>query len=253
MPRPEYPGPGRVSFPGTIDRAMTNFSLRSTPWAAVALTLAACGGAAAPSATPMPVLPAPTPVVVSSSPESIAKAQADSVRLPWVEADASFMSGMVSHHAQAIVMARMAPSHGASRSLLTLAGRVINAQTDEIVIMQQWLSDRRRPIPAANPRGMKMVMNGTEHEMLMPGMLTEAQMTELDRARGPDFDRLFVTFMIQHHKGAVSMVKELFASYGATQDEVVFKFANDVQVDQSTEIARMERMLAGMAQAKPAP
>ena len=86
-------------------------------------------------------------------------------------------------------------------------------------------------------------MNGVEHDMLMPGMLTEAQMKQLDQARGPEFDRLFLTFMIQHHRGAVSMVKELFDSYGAGQDETVFKFASDVNVDQSTEIARMEKML----------
>lgn len=231
---------------------MSHSALRRLPLALPAFVLAACGGTLAPTATPRP-LPAPVPVVVSSSPESIARAQADSARLPWVEADAKFMSGMVSHHAQAIAMARMAPTHGASRAILTLAGRVINAQTDEIVLMQQWLSDRRRPIPEANPRGMKMMMNGVEHEMLMPGMLTEAQMTQLDQARGPEFDRLFLTFMIQHHKGAVAMVKELFASYGATQDETVFKFANDVQVDQTTEVARMELMLSGMAPAKPAP
>jgi len=77
-------------------------------------------------------------------------------------------------------------------------------------------------------------------------MLTDAQLKELDQAAGADFDRLFLTFMIQHHRGAVSMVKDLFGSYGAAQDETVFKFANDVNVDQSTEIARMERMLAGL-------
>jgi uncharacterized protein (DUF305 family) len=91
---------------------------------------------------------------------------------------------------------------------------------------------------------MKMVMNGMEHEMLMPGMLTDEQMKELDQARGKDFDRLFLRYMIQHHRGAVSMVNELFGTTGAAQDETVFKFANDVQVDQSTEIARMEKMLA---------
>ncbi len=98
---------------------------------------------------------------------------------------------------------------------------------------------------------MKMTMNGMEHEMLMPGMLTEDQMHQLDQARGPEFDRLFLTFMIQHHKGAVSMVKDLFASYGAAQDETVFKFANDVSVDQSTEIARMEKMLAALSSPSP--
>ena len=93
---------------------------------------------------------------------------------------------------------------------------------------------------------MKMKMNGMEHEMLMPGMLTEAQMHELDGRAGPEFDRLFLTYMIQHHRGAVSMVQELFATTGAAQDEVVFKFATDVSADQSTEIARMETMLAAL-------
>jgi len=78
-------------------------------------------------------------------------------------------------------------------------------------------------------------------------MLTEDQMKQLDAARGPEFDRLFLTFMIQHHTGAVTMVKELFSTYGAAQDQTVFKFASDVNVDQATEIARMERMLAGLA------
>jgi uncharacterized protein (DUF305 family) len=91
-----------------------------------------------------------------------------------------------------------------------------------------------------------MMMDGMEHEMLMPGMLTEAQMKELDAARGPEFDRKFLTFMIQHHRGAVSMVKDLFGTYGAGQDETVFKFASDVNVDQTTEIARMEKMLAAI-------
>ena len=88
-----------------------------------------------------------------------------------------------------------------------------------------------------------LMMNGVEHVMLMPGMLTEAQMKQLDQARGAEFDRLFLTFMIQHHLGAVSMVKDLFGSYGAGQDETVFKFASDVNADQSTEIDRMEKML----------
>jgi uncharacterized protein (DUF305 family) len=79
--------------------------------------------------------------------------------------------------------------------------------------------------------------------MLMPGMLTEAQMKQLDAARGSEFDRLFLTFMMQHHRGAVSMVKDLFGTYGAGQDETVFKFASDVNVDQTTEIARMEKLL----------
>ena len=80
-------------------------------------------------------------------------------------------------------------------------------------------------------------------DTLMPGMLTEAQLQQLDQARSAEFDRLFLSFMIQHHHGAVVMVQNLFATYGAAQDEIVFKFASDINVDQTTEIARMERML----------
>jgi uncharacterized protein (DUF305 family) len=156
------------------------------------------------------------------------------------------MSGMIGHHAQAIVMANWAPTHGASPSVQRLADRIINAQKDEIVTMQRWLGDRLKPVPEADPGGMKMTMGGVEHVMLMPGMLTEAQMKQLDQARGPEFDRLFLQFMIQHHRGAVSMVKDLFDSYGAGQDETVFKFASDVNVDQSTEIDRMEKMLVAL-------
>jgi uncharacterized protein (DUF305 family) len=177
---------------------------------------------------------------------AIAKARADSVRHPYTEADLHFMSTMIGHHAQAIVMAGWAPTHGASPSVRTLAERIINAQQDEIATMQQWLRDRGQPVPEARATGMKMTMNGGEHTMLMPGMLTEDQMKELDQAKGSESDRLFLTFMTQHHRGAVSMVQDLFGSYGAAQDETVFKFANDVNVDQSTEIARMETMLAAL-------
>jgi uncharacterized protein (DUF305 family) len=156
------------------------------------------------------------------------------------------MSHMIAHHAQALVMAAWVPSHGANSSVRTLAERIINGQQDEIVSMQRWLRDRGQPVPEASAAGMKMHMHGAGHDMLMPGMLTEAQMHQLDQANGPEFDRLFLTFMIQHHRGAVTMVKDLFGTNGAAQDEKVFKFANDVNVDQSTEIARMERMLAAL-------
>jgi uncharacterized protein (DUF305 family) len=175
-----------------------------------------------------------------------AKARADSARYPYTEADIHFMQGMIGHHAQAIVMAKWAPTHGASSSVQVLAARIINAQTDEIVTMQNWLKDRHQVVPEANPAGMTMTMNGVTHTMLMPGMLTPEQMKQLDAARGTVFDRLFLTFMIQHHKGAVAMVAQLFGTYGAGQDELTFKFASDVNVDQTTEIARMEKMLAAL-------
>lgn len=177
---------------------------------------------------------------------AIAKARQDSLRRPYTAADVHFMSGMIGHHAQAIQMASWAPSHGASSTVRTLADRIINAQRDEIATMQQWLRDRQQPVPEATPMGMKMVMDGVEHVMLMPGMLTDEQMKQLDASRGVEFDKLFLTFMIQHHRGAVQMVKELFGTYGAGQDDLVFKFASDVQVDQTTEIARMEKMLVAI-------
>src|SRR6184192_261633 len=115
----------------------------------------------------------------------------------YTAADIHFMDGMISHHAQALVMAGWAESHGASPSVLTLAERIINAQQDEIAGMQRWLRDRHQPVPEANPHGMMMKMDGMEHEMLMPGMLTESQLKQLDQARSNEFDRLFLTFMIQ--------------------------------------------------------
>lgn len=164
-------------------------------------------------------------------------------RYPFTDADVHFITGMISHHAQAIVMARWAPTHGASASVRILCERIINAQTDEITLMQRWLKDRNQPVPEAKPGPMKMKMNGMEHEMLMPGMLSDDQLKQLDAARGAAFDRLFLTFMIQHHRGAVAMVDQLFATTGAGQDDAVFKMANDIQADQSTEINRMLQML----------
>jgi uncharacterized protein (DUF305 family) len=191
------------------------------------------------------VTPAPpiSSAMAQGQAAAIAKARADSARYPYTAADVNFMSGMIHHHAQAIVMAKWAPTHGASPAVRTLCDRIINAQLDEITAMQRWLRDRNQTVPEATAGPMKMSMNGMEHDMLMPGMLSEAQMKELDAAKGPAFDRLFLTGMIQHHKGAVSMVADLFNSYGAAQDELTFKFASDVQVDQTTEIARMQKML----------
>ena len=218
-----------------------------------AAVLAAVAVAAASSATRAAAQtassqPATTSAAAKQSElEAIAKARADSVRHPYTQADIDFMTGMISHHSQAILMAGWAPTHGASASVQTLCARIINAQRDEIRTMQQWLRDRQQPVPDGSPHGMKMMMNGSEHTMLMPGMLTDAQLKQLDDARGPEFDRLFLTDMIQHHRGAVSMVKDLFGTYGAGQDELVFKLASDINVDQTTEIARMQRMLFTLA------
>ena len=160
-------------------------------------------------------------------------------------ADVHFMSGMIPHHAQAVLMAGWAASHGARQDVRILCERIVVGQRDEIKLMQMWLEDRGLPVPDAKATKHRMVMNGMEHDMLMPGMLTDEEMAALDKARGPEWDRLFLLGMIRHHQGAIDMVNELFASYGAAQDETVFKFANDVFADQSTEIDRMTQMLAG--------
>ncbi len=200
-----------------------------------------------------------TPAFVMGQEGAILRARADSLRYPYTQADIDFMRGMIHHHAQAIVISKWAPSHGADPAVIRLTERIINAQNDEIGIMQTWLKDRNQDAPVIDSLGNVStgahaghnmpghIMPGhdmsTMGGMTMPGMLTDAQLKELNAARGAEFDRLFLTFMMQHHRGAVAMVKDLFNSPGAGQDETVFKFANDVEVDQSTEIRRMLTMM----------
>jgi uncharacterized protein (DUF305 family) len=186
--------------------------------------------------------PQPSPQTAShqQSSSSAATQKTATGQYPFTAADVHFMSGMIGHHAQALVMAGWAPSHGASPAIRTLCERIINGQQDEIATMQRWLKDRGLPVPDATP--MKMDMGSMHHE-LMPGMLTDEQMKDLDQARGPEFDRKFLTYMIQHHRGAITMVQQLFATKGAAQDEATFKMANDISADQTTEVDRMQRML----------
>ena len=209
------------------------------------LSAAACSHSPQPSQSPAPQPAAASDPQSQATPYSTAT-QADSVRHAYTPADVDFMNHMISHHAQAIEMAGWAPSHGASPAIERLCERIINAQQDEIATMQRWLGARHLSVPAPDPNGMKMTMGGSEHVMLMPGMLTPHQMKQLDAARGPEFDRLFLTYMIQHHKGALTMVHQLFDTPGAASDDVIFKFASDVNVDQTTEVARMQGMLDGM-------
>ena len=170
-----------------------------------------------------------------------AQAKAASSHPPYTAADVHFVAGMIGHHAQAIQMAGWAPSHGGSASVRTLCERIVVAQNDEIAFAQRWLREHNEFVPPADPRGH--VMPGMDHPMLMPGMLTPDQMAQLDAARGREFDRLFLTFMIQHHQGAITMVAQLLAAPGAAQDGPIFRFAADVNADQTTEIDRMTRML----------
>ena len=160
------------------------------------------------------------------------------------KADVHFMSGMIPHHAQAVLIAGWAPSHNARSDIKILCERIVVAQRDEIALMQTWLRGRGLPVPEATATHMKMMMNGMEHDMLMPGMLNDEELARLDKARGSEFDRLFLAAMIRHHQGAITMVDELFGTAGAGQDETVFRFASDVYADQTTEIERMQKMLA---------
>jgi uncharacterized protein (DUF305 family) len=172
------------------------------------------------------------------------KPRPDLVRYPYSEADVNFMAGMIPHHAQAVVIAGWAKSHGARPELQVLCERMVVAQRDEITFMRNWLRDRGETVPPADATHHRMKMNGMEHDMLMPGMLTPEQLAELDKARGPEWDRLFITFMIRHHEGAIAMVDELFKSYGALQDDDVYTLASDIHADQTIEIERMQKMLS---------
>lgn len=169
---------------------------------------------------------------------AIARARADSVKRPWTAADAHFVTGMIPHHAQAILMSGWAFTNDASAEIRTLAGRITNAQKDEILVMRNWLLDRHQPLPDDETAG------GGHHHHHGPGMLSAEELARLQAARGEEFDRLFLQFMIRHHQGAVTMVQELFAQDGTGQDNTIFKLASDINVDQTTEINRMQRMLA---------
>ena len=166
---------------------------------------------------------------------------------PPSPAHSRFMTDMIGHHAQALVMARMAPHNDASSSVRTLAGRIINAQQDEIRAMQVWLKDHGQPVPTVDSTGVVQASAGHDPgQHLMAGMLTPEQLAELEKARGTEFDTKFLRYMIQHHRGAVSMVEQLFADPGPNPDDTVFKLASDINADQLTEIERMRRMLASI-------
>ncbi|WP_245550415.1 DUF305 domain-containing protein [Gracilimonas tropica] len=165
------------------------------------------------------------------------------------EDDVKFMTGMIAHHAQALIMSDLAPENNASPAVQRLASRIINAQKDEIKSMQRWLEDRGQPVPEVHIEGLNLMIHGLGEDHMkmdhtnMAGMLSPAQLKELSEAKGEEFDRLFLKYMIGHHQGAVTMVDKLFNSDGAVQDEAAFKLASDIQVDQRTEIDRMQLML----------
>ena len=160
---------------------------------------------------------------------------------PHSPADAKFMQDMIMHHAQAVEMTALIDSHTENKELRSLGARISHSQSDEIKFMKRWLTAREEPTAPAmhHMPGMDMSI----HEMLMPGMLTAKQMDALRNAKGEEFDQLFLNGMIQHHNGALVMVKELFDTAGAGQDAELFNFATDVDSGQRAEIKIMQSML----------
>jgi uncharacterized protein (DUF305 family) len=182
---------------------------------------------------------------------SKAAAKATETPRPPSKADVEFMQGMIMHHNQAVEMTELLKTRTKDPAVRELGSKIDVSQTDEMRWMKQWLTDRGLPtemaMPAMDMKGMDMGgmdMKGMEMDMpAMPGMLTKAQMETLRKASGAEFDHLFLTGMIQHHTGALTMVKELFANPGAGQDPQLFDFATDVDNTQQAEIDIMRHML----------
>ncbi len=160
---------------------------------------------------------------------------------PHSTADVKFMQGMIMHHAQAVEMTALIESHTQNKELRSLGARISSSQSDEMNFMKRWLAARGEPIAPEMPHAHGK--HAPDHHMLMPGMLTAKEMEALKKARGKEFDRLFLKGMIQHHNGALIMVKELFDTAGAVQDAELFNFASDVDSGQRAEIRAMETML----------
>jgi uncharacterized protein (DUF305 family) len=189
---------------------------------------------------------APPPVVVQpGAPGKPSKTLPPSTRAalpPRSQADVEFMQGMIMHHAQAVEMTALIRSHTENKDVRSLGARISSSQSDEIKFMRRWLAARGEPISMAMP-GMSDVDKSGEPMALMPGMLTPQQMEALRNAKDAEFDKLFLTGMIQHHNGALIMVKDLFDTAGAGQDAELFNFATDVDSGQRAEIRIMQSML----------
>jgi uncharacterized protein (DUF305 family) len=165
---------------------------------------------------------------------------------PNSPADVQFMQHMIIHHAQAVEMTALIDSHTENKEVRSLGSRISRSQSDEIGFMKRWLSARGEPVspPMQHMHGMDM----STHQMMMPGMLTQEQMGALKKAKGQEFDHLFLTGMIQHHNGALNMVKDLFDTAGSGQDAEVFNFVTDVDSGQRAEIKIMQKMLGEQPQ-----
>ncbi len=160
--------------------------------------------------------------------------------------DVEFMQGMIMHHAQAVEMTALIEARTENKEIRLLGARISQSQSDEMNFMKQWLEVRKQPISMPMPANMDMSgmdMSQHKHQMLMPGMLSPKQMESLEKAKGKEFDRLFLSGMIQHHNGALLMVKELFGTAGAGQNAELFNFATDVDSGQRAEIKIMQTLL----------
>jgi uncharacterized protein (DUF305 family) len=193
----------------------------------------------------------PTPVVVQpgapGQPSRKLPPSTTAKLPPLSQKDVEFMQGMIMHHAQAVEMTALIPSHTQNADLRTLGARISRSQSDEIKFMKRWLAAREEPVSMAIPAmaGMDMAHHPMAHHPmpLMPGMLTPEQMEAVRKAKDAEFDRLFLAGMIQHHGGALTMVKDLFDTAGAGQDAELFNFATDVDSGQRAEIRIMQGML----------
>jgi len=193
----------------------------------------------------LPIAAQETPVVVQpGAPGQPTRTLPSSTRAtlpPHSPADTQFMQNMIMHHAQAVEMTALIDTHTQNKELRSLGARISRSQADEIKFMKRWLTarDESTSPPMHHMPGMDM----SSHQMLMPGMLTEKQMAALRKAKGQEFDKLFLRGMIQHHNGALIMVKELFDNAGAGQDAELFNFVTDVDSGQRAEIRIMQTML----------
>ncbi len=160
---------------------------------------------------------------------------------PPSPADVQFMQDMIMHHAQAVEMTALIESHTQNKDVRSLGARISRSQSDEMDFMKRWLTTRGEA--ATRPMSHTPGMDMSSHEMLMPGMLTRKQMDALKNAKNEEFDHLFLSGMIQHHNGALAMVKDLFESAGAGQDAELFNFATEVDSGQRAEIRIMQNML----------
>jgi|SRR5689334_18610276 len=226
---------------------------QSSPFARLGMTLPAlvlsastCAGFLSSFACAQQPDRASTPVVVQpgapGQPSRILPPSTKATLPPRSQADIDFMQGMIMHHAQAVDMTALIPSHTNNKELRLLGARISRSQSDEIKFMQRWLAARGESVATVMP-GMPGMDNSGRPMSLMPGMLTPQQMEALQKAKTTEFDRLFLLGMIQHHRGALTMVNDLFNVAGAGQTADVFDFATDVDTTQRAEIRVMESML----------